>query len=62
MYVVEDHPFGDVWACLQDSADRDTKSDGCVKALSVRDSSAEPTGYTFTGDGKNCIPSHPTQQ
>ncbi|MGZ8195122.1 MAG: alkaline phosphatase PhoX [Methylosarcina sp.] len=52
MYVIEDNAFGDVWACLPDGADRDVKSDGCVRALSVRDSSAEPTGFTFTGDGK----------
>lgn len=52
MYVIEDNPFGDVWACLPDGDDRDIKSDGCVKALSVRDSSAEPTGFTFTADGK----------
>ena len=52
MYVIEDNPFGDVWACLPDGADRDIKTDGCVKILSVRDSSAEPTGFTFTGDGK----------
>jgi secreted PhoX family phosphatase len=53
MYVIEDHPFGDVFACLPDSAsDRDLKVDGCIKTLSVRDSSAEPTGFTFTGDGK----------
>lgn len=52
MYVIEDNPFGDVWGCLKDGADRDIKSDGCVRLLSVRDSSAEPTGFTFTGDGK----------
>ncbi len=52
MYVIEDNPFGDVWACLPDGADRDIKTDGCVKILSVRDSSAEPTGFAFTGDGK----------
>lgn len=52
MYVIEDSPFGDVWACLPDGGDRDNKTDGCVKILSVRDSSAEPTGFTFTGDGK----------
>jgi hypothetical protein len=52
MYVIEDNPFGDVWACLPDGKDRDIKVDGCVKLLSVRDSSAEPTGYAFTGDGK----------
>lgn len=52
MYVIEDNSFGDVWACLKDGADRDVKSDGCVKVLSVRDSSAEPTGFMFSGDGK----------
>lgn len=52
MYVIEDNPFGDVWACLPDGGDRDIKTDGCVKILSVRDSSAEPTGFAFTGDGK----------
>lgn len=52
MYVIEDNPFGDVWACLPDGKDRDIKADGCVKVLSVRDSSAEPTGFTFSGDGK----------
>jgi Bacterial protein of unknown function (DUF839) len=53
MYVVEDNPFGDIWACLQDGKDRDNKVDGCVKVLSVRDSSAEPTGFKFSGDGKS---------
>lgn len=52
MYVIEDNPYGDIWACLPDGKDRDNKIDGCVKMLSVRDSSAEPTGYIFTGDGK----------
>jgi len=52
MYVIEDNPFGDIWACLPDGADRDIKTDGCVKILSVRDSSAEPTGFAFTGDGR----------
>jgi hypothetical protein len=52
MHVIEDNPFGDIWACLPDGADRDIKTDGCVKVLSVRDNSAEPTGFTFTGDGK----------
>ncbi|MGZ8157821.1 MAG: alkaline phosphatase PhoX, partial [Methylobacter sp.] len=52
MYVIEDNSFGDVWACLPDGKDRDIKTDGCVKILSVRDSSAEPTGFAFTADGK----------
>ena len=52
LYVVEDHDNGDVFACLKDGADRDIKSDGCVKVLSLTDQSAEPTGFEFTGDGR----------
>jgi hypothetical protein len=51
MYVIEDHNNGDIFACLPDGADRDIKTDGCVKMLSVRDSSAEPTGFFFNADG-----------
>lgn len=51
LYVIEDHNNGDVFACLQDGADRDIKSDGCVKMLSVKDTSAEPTGFMFSNDG-----------
>ena len=52
LYVIEDHKNGDVFACLPDGADRDIKSDGCIKILSVKDSSAEPTGFMFSADGK----------
>ncbi|HET8759903.1 MAG TPA: alkaline phosphatase PhoX [Nitrospiria bacterium] len=51
LYVVEDHDNGDIFACLPDGADRDIKSDGCVKMLSVKDTSAEPTGFLFSTDG-----------
>lgn len=51
-YVIEDNSNGDIFACLPDGADRDIKSDGCVKILSVTDSSAEPTGFKFTADGR----------
>lgn len=51
LYVVEDHPNGDIWACLPDGADRDLKSDGCIRMLSVKDTSAEPTGFIFAADG-----------
>jgi hypothetical protein len=51
VYVIEDHPNGDVFACLPDGADRDIKTDGCVKILSVRDTSAEPTGFLFDASG-----------
>lgn len=52
VYVIEDNANGDVFACLPDGTDRDIKSDGCVKILSVKDSSAEPTGFKFTADGR----------
>lgn len=52
LYVLEDHPNGDIFACLPDGDDRDIKTDGCVKVLSVKDSSAEPTGFLFGPDGK----------
>ena len=52
LYVIEDHPNGDIFACLRDGGDRDIKSDGCVRILSVKDSSAEPTGLVFSADGK----------
>lgn len=51
LYVIEDHPNGDIFACLPDGADRDIKSDGCMKILSVKDSSAEPTGFIFDSTG-----------
>ncbi len=52
LYVIEDHDNGDIFACLPDGKDRDIKTDGCVKVLSVKDQSAEPTGFGFTADGK----------
>jgi secreted PhoX family phosphatase len=51
LYVIEDHPNGDIFACLKDGADRDLKTDGCIKMLSVKDTSAEPTGFIFAPDG-----------
>lgn len=55
LYVVEDHDNGDIFACLADGADRDNKTDGCIKVLSVKDSKAEPTGLVFTADGKSAL-------
>jgi hypothetical protein len=55
VYVIEDNPNGDVFACLPDGADRDTSSDGCVLMLSVKDPTAEPTGFTFTEDGETAF-------
>ncbi|MBI5040055.1 MAG: DUF839 domain-containing protein [Gammaproteobacteria bacterium] len=55
LYVIEDHDNGDVFACLQDGADHDIKSDGCVKMLSVKPSEAEPTGFLFSNDGRTAF-------
>lgn len=59
VYIIEDYnrideggTGGDVWACLQDGADRDSRTDGCVRMLSVRDPDAEPSGFIFDGTGK----------
>ena len=52
VYVIEDHDNGDIFACLPDGMDRDIKTDGCVKILSVKDGSAEPTGFLFSADGR----------
>lgn len=52
LYVIEDHENGEVFACLPDGQDRDIKTDGCVSILSVKDSSAEPTGFIFAPDGR----------
>ncbi len=51
LYVVEDQPNGDIFACLPDGRDRDLKSDGCIRVISIKDSSAEPAGFEFTADG-----------
>ncbi len=51
MYVVEDHPNGDIWACLPDGTDRDLMTDGCIKVFTVKDTTAEPTGFIFAPDG-----------
>ncbi len=55
LYVIEDHFNGDIFACLPDGSDRDIKSDGCVKILSVKDQSAEPTGFEFAANGKIAV-------
>ncbi len=52
LYVIEDHQYGEVFACLPDGNDRDIKTDGCIGVLSVTDPVAEPTGFMFDGRGK----------
>lgn len=51
--VIEDHPNGDIFLCLPDGADRNLKTDGCIRILSVKDTSAEPTGFIFAPDGRS---------
>jgi len=43
----------DLWICLPDGDDDDVLSDGCVRFASIRDTSAEPTGFIFTGSGES---------
>ena len=45
----------DLWMCLPDGGDDDTLSDGCVRFASVRDTSAEPTGFIFLGSGRSAF-------
>jgi len=60
VYIAEDFNMlfqaggsgGDVWACLPDGGDRDKKTDGCVRMLSITDPNAEPSGFIFDGIGK----------
>jgi secreted PhoX family phosphatase len=42
----------DLWICLPDGDDDDVVSDGCVRFASIRDTSAEPTGFKFLGSGE----------
>src|SRR5262245_9855859 len=43
----------DLWSCLDDGADDDFLSDGCVRAASLNDLTAEWTGGVFDASGKN---------
>ena len=64
LYIIEDHEFGEIFACLPDGKDRDNKTDGCVSILSIADPDAEPTGFIFDGTGRNAfyIVQHGQQQ
>src|SRR5262249_38735418 len=42
----------DLWICLPDGDDDDVLTDGCVRFASIRDTSAEPTGFKFLGSGE----------
>ncbi len=45
----------DLWMCLPDGKDDDALSDGCVRFASIRDTSAEPTGFIFFGSGQEAL-------
>jgi Alkaline phosphatase PhoX len=45
----------DLWICLPDGQDDDALTDGCVRFASVRDTSAEPTGFIFFGSGEEAL-------
>jgi len=49
----EEEGFGndDVWVCAPDGDDDDTLSDGCARALTLKDGEAEFTGIEFLADG-----------
>jgi len=55
VYVIEDNPNGDIFACQPDGDDRDTLTDGCVRLLTLKDQTAEPTGFAFTADGDSAF-------
>lgn len=55
LYVIEDNPTGDVWACLPDGVDTDIKSDGCVLVFKLSSTSAEPTGFIFHPNGNEAV-------
>ena len=45
----------DLWICLPDSTDDDHLSDGCVRFASIRDTTAEPSGFVFFGSGREAL-------
>jgi hypothetical protein len=55
VYVIEDSTNGDVFACLPDGEDRDEQTDGCVRVLTLKDRSAEPTGFIFDKSGSRAF-------
>ena len=41
----------DIWSCLDDGADKDILSDGCIKVATLNDLNAETTGGIFDATG-----------
>lgn len=51
-FAVDPHN-NDIWACLEDGADVDTLSDGCLRIVTLNDLNAESTGGLFDAEGKH---------
>lgn len=50
----EGYPFNNsIWACLEDGADVDTLTDGCIRIINLNDLKAESTGGLFDAKGKH---------
>jgi secreted PhoX family phosphatase len=45
----------DLWMCLPDGKDDDALTDGCVRFASIRDTTAEPSGFIFFGSGEEAL-------
>lgn len=43
----------DIWSCLEDGADADTLSDGCVRIATLNDLNAESSGGFFDASGQH---------
>jgi secreted PhoX family phosphatase len=50
-FAVDPHN-NDIWACLEDGADVDTLSDGCIRIATLNDLNAESTGGFFDAEGR----------
>jgi secreted PhoX family phosphatase len=53
--TVTERRGNDLWICLPDGSDSDTQTDGCVRFASVRDTTAEPSGFTFYESGEEAL-------
>jgi secreted PhoX family phosphatase len=51
--LVTEKRGNDLWICLPDGDDDDVLTDGCVRFASIRDTSAEPSGFKFIGSGES---------
>lgn len=49
----DDPHNNDIWSCLEDGADDDTLSDGCIRIATLNDLNAESTGGFFDATGKH---------